>query len=621
MIKIFNENDRDFSTNGNIAIEPTKCIETKKKSLNGWYLDVEVSIEYEEYIKQDKLCVVQTKSKLNPQAFRIKNPHKNGKKVVFQAQHVMYDAENYLLLDVRPEKKNGLATLEYINTRANKTSPFIVFSNVQTISTAYFVRKSLLEAWAIIEERWNGVFDADNWNVSFLNTVGHDNGETIEYKNNLQGIEIYEDWSNVCTTICPVGYNGIMLPEVYIESDIQYEQPYTRKIDITTDLEVSEATETELINELRKKAQDYIEKNKYPKISYEITSKIKQTLEIGDTIHVKHPLVNILTEVLEYEYDIVSKKVKKIIFGNYSRDVKTKIDSIKQTIQNVGIKLSRQEGVIKKQTELINTLNKKGCIYINENEILILDKLPKEQAKNVWRWNMGGFGFSQNGYEGPFETAITMDGQINAKFITTGILDASIITTGIIKSSNYKENTSGTSIDLSNGKIDTNNFNFEGKLNGNYDYNSFDANLALRLAVGLIQTSKYHLDIYDVNNDGKIGSADALAIQKHAIKKEIIQKVIKGLLEINSEDPKNCITITKDEEVIVSIGIGGVNTKQIITDNIVCGDETGGVIIDGHTNTITLGKNENQATISVSTIQNLFNRIERLEEALNEKNN
>lgn len=31
-----------------------------------------------------------------------------------------------------------------------------------------------------------------------------------------------------------------------------------------------------------------------------------------------------------------------------------------------------------------------------------------------------GIGYSSTGYEGPFETAITIDGQINAKFITVG---------------------------------------------------------------------------------------------------------------------------------------------------------------------------------------------------------
>lgn len=154
MIKIFNATDRVFSTAGNIIINPSKCIETRKKSLNGWYLDVEVPIKYKDYIQQDKLCVVKSKSKINPQAFRIKNIEYTSRKIVFQAQHVMFDAEDYFLLDVRPENKNGQNALSYINERTDKESPFTVYSDVTTTSTAYFIKKNMLEAWAIIEERW-----------------------------------------------------------------------------------------------------------------------------------------------------------------------------------------------------------------------------------------------------------------------------------------------------------------------------------------------------------------------------------------------------------------------------------------------------------------------------------
>ena len=48
MIKIFDANDKDFSTAGNIIINPTKCLEYKKKSLNGWYIEVEIPIKYKD---------------------------------------------------------------------------------------------------------------------------------------------------------------------------------------------------------------------------------------------------------------------------------------------------------------------------------------------------------------------------------------------------------------------------------------------------------------------------------------------------------------------------------------------------------------------------------------------
>lgn len=73
-------------------------------------------------------------------------------------------------------------------------------------------------------------------------------------------------------------------------------------------------------------------------------------------------------------------------------------------------------------------------------ELLIMEKpdINDPNNKNIWRWNMGGLGYSKNGYGGPYETAITQKGAINAKFITTGTLDAGIITTGILKASLIK---------------------------------------------------------------------------------------------------------------------------------------------------------------------------------------
>lgn len=423
MIKIFNANDRDFSTAGNIIIEPIKCIEYKKKSLNGWYIEVEIPIKYKEYISKDKLCVVKTKSKLNPQAFRIgEDIECSTRKIKFQANHVMFDAKDYVLLDVRPTEQNGLNALNYINERTDNLSPFSIYSNVENVNTAYFIRKNLLEAWTTIEEKWGGVFDADNWNISFLTSVGNDNGETIAYGKNMQGFDIYEDWSSVCTKLLPVGYDGLLLPETYLESDVQYEKPYTRVVDFQTNLETEEQTEEKLLEELRQNAEAYLEENKVPKVSYTIISNVNQTLEIGDAIKVLHPFVNLFTEVLEYEYDIILEKVKSLTFGNYNRDVKTKFDNIKNSIVQINQALSKQEIAINTQTNLINMLNKNGYVYIDDNEILILDTLPKEKAKNVWRFGLGGIGFSSNGYEGPFETAITMDGKINADFITTGTI-------------------------------------------------------------------------------------------------------------------------------------------------------------------------------------------------------
>lgn len=427
VIKIFDAKDTNFNTAGNIIIEPLYCHEIKKKSLNGWYIDVEIPINYKKYIEQDKLCVVQTKSKLNPQAFRIKDIEYTTNKIVFQAQHVMFDAEDYFLLDSRPTNQNGLNVLNYINGMTDKVSPFTIYSNVENISTAYLIRKNLLEAWSIIEERWGGVFDADNWNISFLTSVGNDNGETIYYGQNLEDMKIIEDWSGVCTKLYPVGKDEIMLADKYLESTTQYDIPYTRTIKFDTQLNDEEQTEENLLNELKTNAINYLQENCVPKVCYEINSNINQEMEIGDIIQVKHPLCNISTEVLEYEYDVILGKITKLVFGNYSKDVKKKFKAVTNTIETIKEAVNKQQTTINNQTELINSLNKNGYVYIDENEILLLDAIPKEKAKNVWRFGLAGIGFSSNGYEGPFEVAMTMDGQINADFITTGTMSVSRI--------------------------------------------------------------------------------------------------------------------------------------------------------------------------------------------------
>lgn len=426
MIKIFDSNETNFSTNGNIAIEPLKCIEIKKKSLNGWEVNVEVPIKFKDYIKQDKLCVVKTKSKINPQAFSINNISYTTNKIVFTAEHIAFRSRDYFLIDCRPTNMSGNNALNYINERTDNNSPFHVISDVENLNTAYLIRKNLLEAWEIIEEKWGGTFDFDNYTIYFKNKIGNDNGEIVSYKKNLQDLKVYEDWSNVITKLYPVGFDGIMLPEKYLQSEIEYDKFYTRSISFETDLEFEEQTEENLINELREKSTAYLNENQYPKVSYEITSNIIQNVEIGDTIHVKHPLVTLETEVQEYEYNANSYELQKLIFGNYDRDVKIKFNSIKQEISNTVNKISKQDEVIAGQTNIINNLNKNGHVYIDDNEMFILDSLPKETAKNVIRIGLGGIGISRNGIEGPFITAITGEG-INGDTITTGTIRTSRI--------------------------------------------------------------------------------------------------------------------------------------------------------------------------------------------------
>lgn len=76
-------------------------------------------------------------------------------------------------------------------------------------------------------------------------------------------------------------------------------------------------------------------------------------------------------------------------------------------------------------------------IYDNQNrprELVNLgDTDDINTAQKVWRWNAGGLGHSNTGYNGTYDLALTADGKINASMITAGILNANIIRAGVIQ--------------------------------------------------------------------------------------------------------------------------------------------------------------------------------------------
>lgn len=442
MIRLYSAETRTFSGNGDYVLNPLSLKETKKKSLNGWFIEVELPIKYKDLIIQDNLCVIQTKSKINPQAFRINSPKFTTTKVKFTAHHVMFDAERYFLLDVRPTNMSAIGSLNYTNERTDTITPFSYISNVNATSTAYFIRKSLLEAWSVIEERWGGVFDADNFHITFKVDTPVDKGECVTYGVDMQGFEIIEDWSSVVTKLYPTGNDGLMLPEKFLLALTQYDEPYPRTIQFTSDLDTEEAPESELIVELRNKAQTYLNINQYPKVSYTVKSDIKNDLEINDLIVVKHPQLTLNTSVQEYVYNPITKRVISLTFGNYNRDIKKRFDKIVNEITENKNKLGTLEQLTTDQTNMINSMFKNGHVVITDNEILILDKLPKSAAKDVWRWNMGGLGFSSNGYEGPFEYAFTQDGKFNASFIGAGSITTNMLSSDVGSTLDISSNTS-----------------------------------------------------------------------------------------------------------------------------------------------------------------------------------
>lgn len=129
---------------------------------------------------------------------------------------------------------------------------------------------------------------------------------------------------------------------------------------------------------------------------------------------------------LQQTFDCKGKSENISKFSSSFESTSQKIDRVYKTL----------EEQILKATEAI-TGNDGGYVVFNTddvtghiNEILIMDAPQKADAENVWRWNKEGFGHSSQGYNGPFTTAITADGKINASFILAGQMSTDYLTIG-----------------------------------------------------------------------------------------------------------------------------------------------------------------------------------------------
>lgn len=146
---------------------------------------------------------------------------------------------------------------------------------------------------------------------------------------------------------------------------------------------------------------------------------------------------NTLVTKSTYKYrgrSVLEGKGLPEISRGYKGSTNRKIAEIRRKIDvEVGDKITDLEQAILDATELI-TGQLGGYVLKRENELLIMDNPDPDLAQKIWRWNLSGLGYSNTGIDGPYGLAMTMNGQINANFITTGLLSANLVKTGILQS-------------------------------------------------------------------------------------------------------------------------------------------------------------------------------------------
>jgi phage-related protein len=307
------------------------------------------------------------------------------------------------------------------------------------------VRKSLNEAVSTVLERWGGHLVRDNNIIGIRSSIGADNGVTIRYGKNLKEIQKTEDWTNVVTKLLPVGKDGLLLDEIYLYSDTQYALPYTKTVSFTQEIEREEGETDDaytfrLKEDLRQQATAYLTANCVPKINYTVKANIEKITDIGDTIDVidEGLGISLTTHVIAFEYDAILEKFVQVEFGNSKEKLSNLMNSVSastsqqitQRDQELAVMLN--EELQAAADKIWGALGNSYCIY-EGNQILIVDKLPKEEATNVMRINSAGIGFSTSGINGAFTSAWTLDGTLNMQAINVINLVADLIKGGTLK--------------------------------------------------------------------------------------------------------------------------------------------------------------------------------------------
>lgn len=420
-------------------------------------------------IKRERIIKAKPSDTGSPQAFRIYRVTTpiNGIVKIY-AQHISYDLAAIATPQWESTPITPQLAIEEVFDNALTPHRF-TFQTDYTEAKAFAVSKpKSLRAVLGGEEGsvlslWGGEFEWDNFKVIHHQGRGHNNGVVIEYGKNLTKFEHDSDISDVYTDLLPYAVTEdeegnetvITLAEQILQiGKITLSQRKTLIKDFTDSFDIDAVITEDL---LREKAQKYLENNPLGMetptltISFEALWKqpeyaaVLERVALCDTVTVRHSELGISehVKVIKTVYDTLAEKYVSITLGSAKASLLSTISDTAQSVDNIVQKVNRfpslMQSAINSATKLI-TGQKGGYVVLHGDEtgqpyeLLVLDSPNIADAVNVWRWNVGGLGFSSNGYNGPYETAITSDGQIVADFITSGSLVANIIKAGVLSS-------------------------------------------------------------------------------------------------------------------------------------------------------------------------------------------
>ena len=372
MIEVYVKGNEDYESNGDMTLTPTTCeVELSVEGI------AELTLEHPiddlgrwEYLVNDNVIAAPTPYS-KKQLFRIYDYTKTETEVTAYARHIFYDSAGEMLVDVRPTDKTGQEALDIILSGTKYKAK----TNIKTRSTAYYIRKNIMEAIGGDSEnsfinRWGGERMYDNFTVIINDRLGGDYGACAEFGRNMTGIEADISIDDVVTRIIPVSYNGHTLEgeEPWIDSPIigSYANPRAAVIkfeDVKLLEDCQEGEEgfstLELLREELKRrcAKEYENGLDKPKVNYKVdlvevanTEDYKDykkltTIGIGDDVLTKDRKlkINVTARCIRLVYDCIEEENAEVELGNFIENYFDKTTSAADIIQ----KVTREDGTLK----------------------------------------------------------------------------------------------------------------------------------------------------------------------------------------------------------------------------------------------------------------------------------
>lgn len=467
LIILFDHDEEAFTSNGlGALLDATSCVVTEERN-GGYEMEMEYPLTGAHFqdIQKRRILYAKPNPYDDPQPFRIYSITKpiNGI-VTVHAAHLSYDTSGSIVRLFPADAGSASAAMSYLKNFSVPSTPFTFFTNVGKAGTMSVPKPSSIRSLlggsdGSILDTFGGEYLFDKWQISLLESRGADRGVTIRYGKNMTDLEQEENDTDFYTGVYPFWYSesedgGLVTLSAnngIVNAPGSYDFVKIMPLDLSSEDFSKETTDSEgyIVTiekptdvELLAAAQKYISDNKIgvPKVSLDVsfvmlaqTEEYKdfarlETVKLCDTVTVEFEKLGVKTtaKCIKTVYNVLTGKYNSIELGEPKSSLASTISNQGTLIEEASDK-SYMERAIRNATDLIMSGKLGGYVTVTENEIYIADNKDLHKAVKVWRWNSGGLGYSKNGLDGPFPTAITSDGKIVATFITTGNLDCSVL--------------------------------------------------------------------------------------------------------------------------------------------------------------------------------------------------